>query len=170
MKLLVFLIIVLVHPDTLFSQVNNTILYDGPGPGQRDSLIELSVYPSSILKVPPHYAKGKMELDAWCSKHTKFNQAMADSGINGHVYCEVIIDSLGNVGNPKIIYGKKHTYKPELVEETLRLASRLPKFTPGRYNLNRVNSSHILKFEYRKDRKKLQNHLDYVIMVYPHKK
>lgn len=168
MKVLIFIIIGLfIYPVLIYSQVIDTTLYDGPRPGQHDTIIELSVYPSSILKVLPHYAKGKNELDTWCSQKTNYNQAMADAGINGHVYCEVIIDSVGNVGSPKIIYGQKSTYKPELVEETLRLASMLPNFIPGRYTSTTVNCSHILKFEYRKDAEQVPYHPDYVIMIYP---
>ena len=173
MKLSVlFMSVFLILSVSIYAQENDTLLllYDGPAPGQHDSISEPSFYPSFSLKVPTRYTKGILELDAWCSKHTMYSQAMADSGIIGHVYCEVIIDSLGKVGSPKIIYGKNSIYKPELIKETLRLASVLPEFTPGIYGSCRVNSKCIFKFVYRKDTQKLSHHQDYVIMIYPRKK
>lgn len=139
-------ILLLTFPLLGYSQVEEDIV-DGPdGP---DPII--TVYPVSMLIERPIFPGGFSELRKWCEQNSLYTQSMADSGYYGKIYCEVIIDTLGNVCDTKIITGRNKTANPYLAEETIRLLKQLPVFTPGKYRNKKVTSSYVFVLLFMQD-------------------
>ena len=131
----------------------DTTLWDGPSPYDDGfEYKEPSIYRAAVLSHRPFYPKGGyLGLSEWCSEHTIYTQNMADSGIYGRVWFQVVIDSLGKFSNPRHSKREKIFDHPVLVKESLRLISKFPLFTPGRRNGKNVSSEYFFALNYKQD-------------------
>lgn len=143
MKKLVFVsLIILTIGLPTWAQDSIPILIDGP---DYPSNQKMHIYPSAILSCQPQFLGGNRAFERWIAKHSRFTQAVADSGNFGKVYCELIIDSVGIPKYPRIISSTKLW----LAEETIRIVGLLPNFIPGKYRPNdNVTTKYILTFRY----------------------
>lgn len=143
---LLFPFVMLLFPLLTYSQIKEEDITDGDS-----SKVVISIYPEVLLSQKPQFPGGDVELKKWFAKNAFFTQAMADSGHFGKVYCGVIIDSIGNIRDPKIYENPKNPANPYLVKETLRLMNILPCFSPGKTKDKTVASQHPFILVFRPD-------------------
>ncbi len=99
------------------------------------SQIEAPVFTEIATEVEPQFPGGQMALQKWLVANIKYPQEALDSGEEGRVYVQFIIDTTGNVTSPKIIRGVSET----IDKEALRVISIMPRWTPGESKGKKIN-------------------------------
>lgn len=107
---------------------------EAPKPPTDDDLIFGSI------EQDPQFPGGQQALLDWIAQHIVYPEdALADS-IQGRVTVQFVIDSLGYVGEVKVMRGKLES----LDMEAVRVVKSLPRFTPGKMNGKPVNAWYTL--------------------------
>lgn len=102
---------------------------EAPEPPTDDNLIFGSI------EQDPQFPGGQKALLDWVAQHIVYPvDALADS-IQGRVTVQFVVDSLGYIGEVKVVRGKFES----LDSEAVRVVKSLPRFTPGKLNGRPVN-------------------------------
>ena len=78
----------------------------------------------------PQFPGGEAALMKYIQSHLKYPENAAKNNIEGRVVVQMVIDSIGQVGEVKVV----RSVEKELDKEAIRVCKSLPKFTPGRQN------------------------------------
>lgn len=76
----------------------------------------------------PKFPGGEEACMKFLADNLRYPKEAQEKGIQGRVYVQFVIDSLGYVTDPKIVRG----VHPLLDQEALRLIRSLPRWTPGK--------------------------------------
>lgn len=141
----VVLLLILSFPWLAHSQVEaiDTTLLTG-----LEYEVNIEVYPYSAVEEKPEYPGGMKKLNVWFEHNSHYSRCYAKAGIEGKVFCEVIIDTLGKVLNPRILENAKYIPHPKLIKETLRLINKLPLFTSGKIKGQKVKTIYVFQLYY----------------------
>ncbi|MFN7013971.1 MAG: energy transducer TonB [Bacteroidia bacterium] len=82
------------------------------------------------VDVMPEFPGGMDDLSYFFYTHLKYPDDAKKDKIEGIVYVGFIVDEIGKVKNVKVIKG----VHPSLDKEALRVATQMPKWTPGKHN------------------------------------
>ena len=88
----------------------------------------VSVWQDEFFKVVedmPQFTDGN--IFDYLAQHVRYPEEAEKNGIGGMVYVQFVIDTAGNVVEPKVIRG----VSPELDAEALRVVSEMPAWKPG---------------------------------------
>ena len=88
-----------------------------------------------VVEQMPSFPGGPEGLMRYISKNIKYPVGAQKAGTQGRVMIEVIIDTNGNVTNPKVSQG----VDPLLDAEAIRVTSNMPKWQPGTQRGQAVN-------------------------------
>lgn len=80
-----------------------------------------------VVEKSPQFPEDNGNPLKWITKNLKYPEKAIKEGKMGKVYVNFIIDTEGNVINPKIIKG----ISPEIDAEALRVIQKMPKWKPG---------------------------------------
>lgn len=80
-----------------------------------------------VVEKSPQFPEDNGNPLKWITKNLKYPEKAMKEGKMGKVYVNFIIDTEGNVINPKIIKG----VSPEIDAEALRVIRKMPKWKPG---------------------------------------
>ncbi len=80
-----------------------------------------------IVENMPKFPGGEKELSKFIGENTQYPKSAAESGVQGKVYVEFVVDQEGNVVEAEVVRG----VDPRLDKEALRVINLLPKFKPG---------------------------------------
>lgn len=97
----------------------------GYGTRQESPVEEGQVF--EVVEQMPSFPGGPEGLMRYISKNIKYPVGAQKAGTQGRVMIEVIIDTNGNVTNPKVSQG----VDPLLDAEAIRVTSNMPKWQPG---------------------------------------
>ncbi|MFN4235575.1 MAG: energy transducer TonB [Bacteroidia bacterium] len=84
----------------------------------------------SKVDVMPEYPGGMDDLSYFFYTHLKYPEDAKKDKIEGTVFISFIVDEVGRVKNVKVVKG----VYPSLDKEAIRVASQMPKWTPGKHN------------------------------------
>lgn len=98
-----------------------------------------------VVEQMPSFAGGMEGLMRYLSKNIKYPVAAQKAGVQGQVVVQVVIDSNGNVTNPRIIKG----VDPSLDAEAIRVTSSMPKWQPGTQRGKAVNVKYTFPIEFK---------------------
>ncbi len=98
-----------------------------------------------VVEQMPSFAGGMEGLMRYLSKNIKYPVAAQKAGAQGQVIVQVIIDSNGNVTNPKI----SKSVDPSLDAEAIRVTSNMPKWQPGMQRGKAVNVRYTFPIEFK---------------------
>jgi len=93
----------------------------------------------------PSFAGGMEGLMRYLSRNIKYPVTAQKAGIQGRVLVQVIIDSNGNVTNPKIT----KSVDPSLDAEAIRVTANMPKWQPGMQRGKAVNVKYTFPIEFK---------------------
>ena len=105
----------------------------GYGTRQESPVEEGQVF--EVVEQMPSFPGGPEGLMRYISKNIKYPVGAQKAGTQGRVMIEVIIDTNGNVTNPKVSQG----VDPLLDAEAIRVTSNMPKWQPGTQRGQAVN-------------------------------
>ena len=86
--------------------------------------------PYRSVEQMPRFPDGEAALVKYVQSHINYPSEAAADSIQGRVVVQFVIDSLGCVGEVKVI----RSIRADLDSEAIRLVKSLPKFNPGRQN------------------------------------
>ena len=92
----------------------------------------------------PSFPGGELGLRKYIASVVRYPIEALKNGIEGTVYVNFIIDTDGNVRNPKVV----RTVDPYLEEEAIRIVSSLPKWIPGVQDGNKVCVSYTVPIKF----------------------
>ena len=98
-----------------------------------------------VVEQMPSFAGGMGGLMRYLSKNIKYPVAAQKAGAQGQVIVQVIIDSNGNVTNPKIT----KSVDPSLDAEAIRVTSNMPKWQPGMQRGKAVNVKYTFPIDFK---------------------
>ena len=82
----------------------------------------------------PEFSGGDKALLDFIGNNFKYPQCLYFEEIRPIIYVQFIIDTIGNIINPKILKG----YGGEIDEEVIKLISSMPKWIPGELSGKKV--------------------------------
>jgi protein TonB len=89
----------------------------------------------SLTHQDPQFRGGRRALEKYLQDNIQYpTQALKDS-VEGRVVVQFVIDSLGYVGETKVL----RSVREDLDQEALRVVKSLPRFSSGRENGKSVN-------------------------------
>lgn len=109
-----------------------------------------------ISTIPAEFPGGMSALMDFISQNLKYpsDMAYADRCIEGRVIVKFMVDTLGNVCNPKVIKG----IDPSFDKEALRVVGMLPSFYPSTDHGKPINSYYCLPVRWKiKDSQKIND-------------
>ncbi len=102
---------------------------------ENGELIKGSIYDEKGMALPyenyyveAEYPGGNEAMMRFISNNVVFPQEAINYGIEGKVYVQFIVDSLGNVKKPKVV----RSISPILSEAAIEVIEKMPNWTPGR--------------------------------------
>ena len=98
-----------------------------------------------VVEQMPSFAGGMGGLMRYLSKNIKYPVAAQKAGAQRQVIVQVIIDSNGNVTNPKIT----KSVDPSLDAEAIRVTSNMPKWQPGMQRGKAVNVKYTFPIDFK---------------------
>lgn len=106
---------------------------------------EGEVLDSTVANVAPVFAGGMDALNRFLNETTKYPRAAQNRGAYGKVYVQFVIEIDGSISNVKIARG----VDPDLDEESLRVVSLMPYWTPGIRRNKLVRVSYIVPINFK---------------------
>ncbi len=103
---------------------------------------------AAIAEVNPAFPGGMDELNKYLSKNMQYPRAAANSGVQGRVIVQFVVERDGSIGSPKILKGIGFGCD----EEALRVIKKMPHWKPGSNNGQNVRVYYTLPINF---------HLDY---------
>ena len=88
----------------------------------------------------PQFRDGEAALMKYLRSHVNYPPMAAESGIEGRVVVQFVVDKTGKVGEVKVV----RSADQYLDRETVRVVKSLPKFTPGQQNGQPVDVWYVL--------------------------
>lgn len=145
--ILSLVVMILAVPLSVYSQVEaiDTMLLIGP---EYDTPTKTEVYPYYMVEEKPEFPGGMNKLNVWFEHNSHYSRCYAKTGIEGKIFCEITIDTLGKVLNTRILENSKYIPHPKLIKETLRLVNKLPLFTAGKLKGQKVKTIYVLQLYY----------------------
>ena len=89
----------------------------------------------SVVEEMPEFPGGSAALHKFIADNLRYPEELAENCIQGRVFVDFCVDTLGRVRDPKI----KRSLHPALDKEAIRVVGLLPDFKPGRHNGRKVN-------------------------------
>lgn len=81
-----------------------------------------------VAEQAPAFPGGQAELMKWIQKELKYPSTAAESGIQGRVIIQFIVDKTGNIRDVKVV----RTVDPDLDKEAIRVVKAMPRWIPGK--------------------------------------
>lgn len=85
---------------------------------------------SAKLEVPPIFPGGENAMMKYLSKQIRYPEADVKNNVGGRVVIQFVIDTLGKVGNVKVV----KSVSPTLDAEAVRVVESMPNWVPGKQN------------------------------------
>ena len=124
-------------------KIDESIVVVGYASQEKSPIEEDVVF--EIVEQMPSFAGGMEGLMRYLSRNIKYPVTAQKAGIQGRVLVQVIIDSNGNVTNPKIT----KSVDPSLDAEAIRVTANMPKWQPGMQRGKAVNVKYTFPIEFK---------------------
>lgn len=98
-----------------------------------------------FVSIMPKYALGEEGLAEYLSQHIKYPRSAFESGIEGTVYVEFVIEKDGEVTGVTIA----RSVHPLLDNEAARVVADMPNWIPGEQNNQKVRVSFVLPIRFK---------------------
>jgi TonB family protein len=110
------------------------------------------VYSPYEIDTPPTFLKGNeiKFLEDWVYKYLRYPESALNSGIQGVVIVEFIVETDGSVTNVEVVRGNDDA----LEDEALRVVSASPKWKPGKLSSQKVRVKYSLPVEFKLRKRK----------------
>ena len=99
----------------------------------------------TVVENMPEFPGGMAKLSEYLSKNLKYPQSARDSGIQGRVFVNFVIEPDGSVSNVKVM----RTLGGGCDEEAIRVVKAMPKWKPGVQRGKAVRVSYILPVNFK---------------------
>lgn len=100
-----------------------------------------SVY--TIVDIRPKFPDKFLDLDEYIAKKYRYPEIAIESSIQGKVYIQFVVTSVGEVINVKILRG----VDPTIDREAIKVVANLPDFEPGKINGENVNAYYVIPID-----------------------
>ncbi len=110
-----------------------------------DDVVSCEAIAFATVEDKPVFPGGDNALLRYISENTRYPQKAKESGIQGRVFVQFVIDKTGKVTDVRIA----RSVSPELDEEAKRVVSTLPKWTPGKQQGKPVPVTYIVPINFR---------------------
>lgn len=100
---------------------------------------------SIIANVAPVFAGGMDALNRFLNETVKYPKVAQNRGAYGKVFVQFVIEIDGSISNVKIV----RSVDPDLDEESLRVVSLMPYWTPGKRHNKLVRVSYIVPISFK---------------------
>jgi protein TonB len=97
-----------------------------------------------VVEEMPEFPGGELALRKYIAQSIEYPIVAQESGLEGKVYINFVVDKNGKVTNAKILRG----IHPSLDQEALRVINNLPKWKPGRQRGQAVNVSYTVPINF----------------------
>jgi len=98
-----------------------------------------------VVEKMPEYPGGMSAMMAFISKNIKYPVAAQKANIQGRVVIQFVVDTEGNIIEPKVL----HSVDPLLDAEAIRLTTTMPKWKPGTQRGKAVNVRYTVPIVFR---------------------
>mgnify|MGYP000625083876 CR=1 FL=1 len=98
----------------------------------------------SVVEQMPQFPGGETKLYEFISKKMKYPSQAKESGVQGKVYVQFVVNTKGEITNAKVIRG----IGSGCDQEALRIVKMMPKWKPGIQRGKPVNVKFILPFNF----------------------
>ena len=124
-------------------KIDESIVVVGYASQEKSPIEEDVVF--EIVEQMPSFAGGMEGLMRYLSRNIKYPVTAQKAGIQGRVLVQIIIDSNGNVTNPKIT----KSVDPSLDAEAIRVTANMPKWQPGMQRGKAVNVKYTFPIDFK---------------------
>ena len=93
-----------------------------------DEIIPVEVEIRDFAEVMPVFPGGQQALTAFLAKNIKYPSISQETGAQGRVIVQFVVDTDGSISNAQVVRG----IDPHLDKEALRVINTMPKWNPGR--------------------------------------
>ncbi|MDP3446316.1 MAG: energy transducer TonB [Ignavibacteria bacterium] len=97
-----------------------------PPAREEESIVEQEIF--TVVESMPEFPGGAGEMLAFIGKNVKYPPMARESGIQGRVFVNFVVEPNGSVSNVKVLRG----IGGGCDEEAIRVVESMPKWTPGR--------------------------------------
>ena len=105
---------------------------------EEEEVVEAEVF--TIVEEMPSYPGGDMKMYEYLGKNIKYPQIARESGIQGRVFVNFVVEPDGSVSNVKVLRG----IGGGCDEEAIRVVKSMPKWKPGKQRGKAVRVSYTL--------------------------
>ena len=110
---------------------------------EEEEVVEAEVF--TIVEEMPEYPGGLNKLTDYLSKNIKYPQMARESGIQGRVFVNFVVEPDGSVSNVNVM----RSLGGGCDEEAMRVVKAMPKWKPGRQRGKAVRVSYILPVNFK---------------------
>ncbi len=110
---------------------------------EEEEVVEQEVF--TIVEEMPSFPGGEQKLLEYVAKNTKYPQIARESGIQGRVFVNFVVEPDGRVSNVKVVRG----IGGGCDEEAIRVIKSLPKWKPGKQRGKAVRVSYNLPVNFK---------------------
>lgn len=100
-----------------------------------------SVY--TIIDTRPKFPDKFGDLDEYIAKRFRYPETAIESSIQGKVFIQFVVTSVGEVTNVKVLRG----VDPTIDREAIKVVANLPDFEPGKINCKNVNAYYVIPID-----------------------
>jgi hypothetical protein len=107
-----------------------------------------------VVEVMPTFEGGDRGLMTWLGENITYPEAAKESGAEGKVFVQFVVDKDGHIRDFEQFEGQKSAGNgpsPILVEAALKAISEMPAWTPGSHKGEKVNVQYILPIKFQLD-------------------
>lgn len=97
------------------------------------------------VEVMPEFPGGTAALMKYLGSHIKYPTISQETGSQGKVIVQFVVDRDGTISNPEVVRG----VDPHLDKEAIRVISSMPKWTPGVQNGKKVRVKYTVPVSFR---------------------
>lgn len=108
-----------------------------------DDVVETEVF--TIVEEMPEYPGGLNKLTDYLAKNIKYPQMARESGIQGRVFVNFVVEPDGSVSNVNVM----RSLGGGCDEEAVRVVKNMPKWKPGKQRGKPVRVSYILPIQFK---------------------
>ena len=110
---------------------------------EEDEVVEAEVF--TIVEEMPEYPGGLQKLQEYLGKNIKYPQMARESGIQGRVFVNFVVEPDGSVSNVNVM----RSLGGGCDEEAMRVVKSMPKWKPGKQRGKAVRVSYILPVNFK---------------------
>ena len=110
---------------------------------EEEEVVEAEVF--TIVEEMPGYPGGDLKMYEYLGKNIKYPQIARESGIQGRVFVNFVVEPDGSVSNVKVLRG----IGGGCDEEAMRVVKSMPKWKPGKQRGKPVRVSYILPVNFK---------------------